>query len=146
MALSVGMCLDICPACIDADTPHLQAIFVGPAKSWIPELVERAKALKVGGGFEQGSDLSVRRFTCRFSIFNNVSQSGPVISPAAKEKISRLIGTVADEGGIIHLDGRGVKVPGYENGNFVGPSVVQGTVTMEAYKYTLFNNIRPQQG
>jgi len=72
-----------------------------------------------------------------------VLQSGPLISPAAKEKVSRLIGTVADEGGIIHLDGRGVKVPGYENGNFVGPSVVEGTVTMEAYKYAPLHNIRP---
>jgi malonate-semialdehyde dehydrogenase (acetylating)/methylmalonate-semialdehyde dehydrogenase len=45
-----------------------------------------------------------------------------------------LIGTVADEGGIIHLDGRSLKVPGYEDGNFIGPSVVEGTVTMEAYK------------
>jgi len=98
-------------------------IFVGPTKSWIPELVERAKTLKVGGGFEQGTDL------------------GPLISPAAKEKVSRLIGTVADEGGIIHLDGRGVKVPGYENGNFVGPSVVEGTVTMEAYKTEIFGPV-----
>lgn len=68
------------------------------------------------------------------SIFDNVWKSGPLISPAAKEKVSRLIGSVADEGGTIHLDGRGIKVPGYEDGNFVGPSVVEGTVTMEAYK------------
>lgn len=57
-----------------------------------------------------------------------------MISPAAKEKIERLIGSVATEGGKIHLDGRGVTVPGYEHGNFVGPTIVEGTVEMEAYK------------
>ena len=35
------------------------AIFVGPARQWIPELVERAKNLKISGGFEEGTDLQV---------------------------------------------------------------------------------------
>ncbi|KAF8303308.1 methylmalonate-semialdehyde dehydrogenase [Clavulina sp. PMI_390] len=96
------------------------AVFVGPTKAWIPELVERAKALKVGGGFEADTDI------------------GPVISPAAKAKINRLIGSVAEEGGKIHLDGRNIVVPGYENGNFVGPSIMEGTVDMEAYKTEIF--------
>lgn len=38
---------------------NLLAIFVGPAREWIPELIERAKALKVSGGFEEGTDLCV---------------------------------------------------------------------------------------
>lgn len=59
---------------------------------------------------------------------------GPLVSPAARERVERLVGSVQKEGGIIHLDGRGLKVPGYENGNFVGPSLVEGTVTMEAYQ------------
>lgn len=33
------------------------AIFVGTAREWIPDLIERAKALKVTGGFEEGADL-----------------------------------------------------------------------------------------
>lgn len=39
--------------------PYYAAVFVGPAKTWIPELVERAQALRVSGGFEQGTDLWV---------------------------------------------------------------------------------------
>jgi malonate-semialdehyde dehydrogenase (acetylating)/methylmalonate-semialdehyde dehydrogenase len=35
------------------------AIFVGAARQWIPELIERAQALKISGGFEEGTDLSV---------------------------------------------------------------------------------------
>lgn len=34
-------------------------ILVGEAQSWLPELVERAKKLKVNGGFEEGADLCV---------------------------------------------------------------------------------------
>ena len=33
------------------------AMFVGAARDLIPELIERAKKLKVSGGFEEGTDL-----------------------------------------------------------------------------------------
>jgi len=33
------------------------AIFVGAARELIPELIERAKKLKVSGGFEDGTDM-----------------------------------------------------------------------------------------
>ncbi|KAG9074006.1 hypothetical protein FS749_014481, partial [Ceratobasidium sp. UAMH 11750] len=33
------------------------AVFVGTTHSWLPELVERAKGMKVNGGFEPGADL-----------------------------------------------------------------------------------------
>ncbi|KAH7942423.1 hypothetical protein HPB49_024051 [Dermacentor silvarum] len=45
------------------------AVFVGEAKNWIPELVERAKKLNVNAGHVPGADL------------------GPVISPEAKKRI-----------------------------------------------------------
>lgn len=60
--------------------------------------------------------------------------SGPVISPDAKTRIEKLIQSVDDEGGKILLDGRGVKVQGYPNGNWVGPTVVECTTDMSAYK------------
>jgi len=96
------------------------AVFVGPTKTWLPELIERAKTLKVNAGFEPGTDL------------------GPLITPFAKERVSRLIESVEKEGGTIHLDGRNIVVPGYENGNFVGPTVLEGHTTMEAYKTEIF--------
>jgi hypothetical protein len=34
-------------------------VLVGTAQSWLPELVERARKLKVNGGFENGTDLYV---------------------------------------------------------------------------------------
>jgi malonate-semialdehyde dehydrogenase (acetylating)/methylmalonate-semialdehyde dehydrogenase len=35
------------------------AIFVGAARDWIPDLIARAKDLKISGGFEEGTDLHV---------------------------------------------------------------------------------------
>ena len=60
---------------------------------------------------------------------------GPVISPAAKQRITSLIASAEEEGGMIALDGRGYEVPGYPNGNWVGPTVIEATTTMRCYRY-----------
>lgn len=49
---------------------------------------------------------------------------GPVISPKAKERILSLVQSGVDEGATLLLDGRGISVPGYEQGNFVGPTIL----------------------
>lgn len=84
------------------------AIFVGESSSWIPELVEKARKLKVGYGMDPSSDL------------------GPLITKDAKKRAEELIQAGIDDGAEILLDGRNVKVPGYENGNFVGPTILHG--------------------
>ncbi|EGO05182.1 hypothetical protein SERLA73DRAFT_118737 [Serpula lacrymans var. lacrymans S7.3] len=99
------------------------AVLVGTAQSWLPELAERAKALKVNGGFEKGADL------------------GPLISPAAKQRVTGLISSVEEEGGKILLDGRNVVVPGYPNGNFIGPTIVEAVTTMKCYKEEIFGPV-----
>jgi len=50
------VCRYVDPHCSTIALTHL-AIFVGPARQWIPELVERAKNLKISGGFEEGTDM-----------------------------------------------------------------------------------------
>ena len=80
-------------------------VFVGETRNWLNDLVERAKALKVDGGFEEGADL------------------GPLITPQSKERVERLIQSGVDEGATLALDGRGFKPAKYPNGNFVGPTV-----------------------
>ncbi|KAI0756592.1 methylmalonate-semialdehyde dehydrogenase [Daedaleopsis nitida] len=99
------------------------AVLVGNAQSWLPEIVERAQKLKVAQGFEQGADL------------------GPVISPAAKQRITGLIASAEEEGGIIALDGRGYEVPGYPDGNWVGPTVIEATTTMRCYREEIFGPV-----
>ena len=56
------------------------AIFVGESKEWIPEIVERAKKLKVSQGSQPGADL------------------GPLISPEAKQRVCELVQSGVDEG------------------------------------------------
>ncbi|KAI5643236.1 aldehyde dehydrogenase family domain-containing protein [Phthorimaea operculella] len=100
------------------------AVFVGSAKEWIPDLVERAKALKVNAGHVPGTDV------------------GPVISPQAKARILRLVESGVKEGAQLALDGRGVKVSGFEKGNFVGPTILTHvTPSMECYKEEIFGPV-----
>jgi len=98
-------------------------VLVGAAQSWLPELIERARKLQVNGGFESGTDL------------------GPLISPAAKSRVERLISSAVEEGGHIHLDGRGIAVPGYPDGNFVGPTIIEATTTMQCYREEIFGPV-----
>ncbi|EEC03541.1 methylmalonate semialdehyde dehydrogenase, putative [Ixodes scapularis] len=110
------------------DHPDIRAIsFVGSdqaAKNWIPELVERARKLKVNAGHEPGADL------------------GPVISPEAKERICDLVESGVQEGAKLLLDGRGIVVPGYEKGNFVGPTVLADvTPQMRCYQEEIFGPV-----
>ncbi|EIW64361.1 methylmalonate-semialdehyde dehydrogenase [Trametes versicolor FP-101664 SS1] len=97
------------------------AVLVGNAQSWIPELVERAQKLKVTQGFEKGADL------------------GPVISPAAKQRITGLIASAEEEGGVVVLDGRGFQVSDYPDGNWVGPTVIEATTTMRCYRLSTYS-------
>lgn len=55
---------------------------------------------------------------------------GPLISPQAKERVNSLIQSGVDEGAKLLLDGRNVKVKGYENGNFVGPTIISNVTVI----------------
>src|SRR5690606_6947360 len=63
------------------------AVLVGEARQWVPELVARARTLKVGPG-KENLDL------------------GPLISCAAKERVQSLIDQGVAEGATLELDGR----------------------------------------
>ena len=51
-------------------------------------------------------------------------QTGPVITAESKGRIEALIAQGIDEGASILVDGRGRKVRGYEDGHFIGPTVL----------------------
>uniref|UniRef100_D3TLG2 Probable methylmalonate-semialdehyde/malonate-semialdehyde dehydrogenase [acylating], mitochondrial n=2 Tax=Glossina morsitans morsitans TaxID=37546 RepID=D3TLG2_GLOMM len=100
------------------------ALFVGEAKAWIPDLVERAKKLKVNRGDAPGTDL------------------GPVITAQAKQRICDLVESGVKEGAKLVLDGRDIKVPGNENGNFVGPTILTNvTPKMKCYTEEIFGPV-----
>ncbi|CAG8460939.1 14553_t:CDS:10 [Ambispora leptoticha] len=100
-------------------------VFVGETQEWLQDLVERAKKLKVTGGFEPDADL------------------GPLISPQAKERVERLIQSGVDQGAKLLLDGRNPTVPEkYKKGNFVGPTILANVEThMECYKEEIFGPV-----
>jgi len=84
------------------------AVLVGEARQWIPDIVAKAKTLKLAPGNEKGADL------------------GPLISKQAKERVEGLIADGVKEGAKLELDGRGAKIAGYEQGNFVAPTIFSG--------------------
>ena len=99
-------------------------VMVGETKDWLPEVAERAKALHVGGGFDEGADL------------------GPVISKQSRERIEHLISTAEKEGATILLDGRGKGPSQYPNGNWVSPTIISNvTKDMTCYKEEIFGPV-----
>lgn len=64
---------------------------------------------------------------------------GPLISPAAKERVEQLIGTAEGEGAKVLLDGRGHTVEGYPDGNWIGPTLIDDvTPDMTVYREEIF--------
>ena len=99
-------------------------ILVGEAQAWLPELVEKAKTLKINAGCEPGTDI------------------GPVVSCAALERINGLIERGVQEGAELLLDGRHPQVAGYQDGNFVGPTIFSAVSTdMTIYKEEIFGPV-----
>ncbi|MES1916573.1 MAG: hypothetical protein MHM6MM_008388 [Cercozoa sp. M6MM] len=101
------------------------AVLVGDAKHTIPPLVaEKAAQLKVAPGHVEGADL------------------GPLIDGNAKQRCERLIQSAIDEGANVALDGRGVKVDGFADGNFVAPTVITDvTPDMQCYREEIFGPV-----
>ena len=100
------------------------AVLVGEAQKWIPELVEKAKTLKVSAGTEAGTDV------------------GPVVSCQALSRVEGLIERGIAEGAKLELDGRKPAVAGFEKGNFVGPTVFSGVKPgMSIYDQEIFGPV-----
>ena len=100
------------------------AVLVGAARDWLPDIVAKAKTLKVNAGMEPGADL------------------GPVVSRAARERILSLLAQGVQDGATLALDGRDVRVPGYEQGNFIGPTIFANVKTsMSIYTQEIFGPV-----
>jgi malonate-semialdehyde dehydrogenase (acetylating)/methylmalonate-semialdehyde dehydrogenase len=101
------------------------AVTVGSAgDELIAAVSEKARAVKVGPGREANSEM------------------GPVVTGAARDRIVGLIGSGAAQGGRLAVDGRGLSVPGHENGFWVGPTVIdEVTPSMDVYKEEIFGPV-----
>ncbi|EKX40881.1 hypothetical protein GUITHDRAFT_158284 [Guillardia theta CCMP2712] len=95
-------------------------VLVGKARDWLPELVQKAKKLVVSAGTDPRADV------------------GPLISSAAKRRVEGIVGEAVKEGATVHLDGRQVVVREFPNGNFVGPTILEATTSMQCYQKEIF--------
>ncbi|SPF32004.1 Methylmalonate semialdehyde dehydrogenase (acylating) 2 [Candidatus Sulfotelmatobacter kueseliae] len=83
------------------------AVTVGEAqKTFRDAIYEAASNLRVGNGLDEGV------------------QMGPVITSQSKSRVESLIATGAKQGAKVLLDGRNAKIPKYEAGNFVKPTIL----------------------
>jgi malonate-semialdehyde dehydrogenase (acetylating) / methylmalonate-semialdehyde dehydrogenase len=75
------------------------------------KFIEATKAMRVGYGLDEATEM------------------GPLCTREGKEKVERFIELGIKEGAKLILDGRTLKVPGYEKGYFLGGSVFDGVST-----------------
>ena len=101
------------------------AVAVGSAADdLIAAVSEKARAVKVGPGREADSEM------------------GPVVTSAARDRIRSLIGSGEEQGAKLVVDGRGLTVPGHDNGYWVGPTVIdEVTTSMDVYKEEIFGPV-----
>ena len=100
-------------------------VTVGDTSNRIKQkLIQLAKSKKTGNGLAADVDM------------------GPVITLESKERIEKLIQTGVDEGADLLLDGRNIKVSGFEEGYFVGPTILGNVNTdSQVYKTEIFGPV-----
>lgn len=101
------------------------AVAVGPiADELVGLLKERASSIVVGPGDRDGSEI------------------GPLISAAARDRVLGFVNRARQSGASFVVDGADVTVAGYENGNFVGPVLLDDvTPDMEVYREEIFGPV-----
>ncbi len=101
------------------------AVLVGDAADRImPMLEARTRALKVGPGVE------------------NASEMGPIVTAAARQRITGYIDLGVAEGATLRVDGRGFSVAGHEQGFWLGGTLFDHvTPDMRIYKEEIFGPV-----
>ena len=101
------------------------AVLVGDvADRIVPLLAERARSLKVGDGMTDDVEM------------------GPVITAAARDRIEASIARGVEEGAALVVDGRGLRVPGREQGFYTGGTLFDHvTPAMHIYRDEIFGPV-----
>jgi len=100
-------------------------VAVGDAgDSLVAELASRARSVKVGPGSAAGTEM------------------GPVVTCAARDRIVGYIDGGVAAGATLVVDGRDPRIPGHENGFFVGPTLFdEVTPSMAVYRDEIFGPV-----
>lgn len=101
------------------------SVTVGDAGDALMDQVKRKIAmLKIGPGFDRKNDM------------------GPVVNPAARDRVLNYIEQGAAAGATLVVDGRGLQVDGYERGFFIGPTLFDRvTPQMSIYRDEIFGPV-----
>ena len=101
------------------------AVTVGSAGDALVEAVSaKAAAIRVGPGRDPSSEM------------------GPIVTREARDRIAGYVGSGERQGARLAVDGRGLVVPGHEDGFFIGPSVLDHvTPSMDAYRDEIFGPV-----
>ncbi len=100
------------------------AVFVGESGEWVNELADNISKVKPG-------------------LWDDLDAGfGPLISPQAKSRVLSLIGQGKKEGATCLVDGSQFTVEGYENGNWIGPTVFSDvSAEMQIYQQEIFGPV-----
>jgi len=99
-------------------------VAVGDADSLVGALSDRAVALTTGPGTDPASDM------------------GPLITEGHRRRVAGYLASAEWEGADLVVDGREVKVPGHDDGFFLGPSLVDRvSPSMLVYRDEIFGPV-----
>jgi len=99
-------------------------VVVGDADPLIAAVAERASALTTGPGTDPASDM------------------GPLITRVHRDRVAGYLASAEAEGATVVLDGRELKVPGGDDGFYLGPSLVDRvTPGMQVYRDEIFGPV-----
>ncbi|MCB6184170.1 CoA-acylating methylmalonate-semialdehyde dehydrogenase [Leeia sp. TBRC 13508] len=101
------------------------ALAVGDvADQLVEKMAERARTLKINVGTDPHAEM------------------GPLVTKQHQEKVAGYVAKGVEEGATLVVDGRGLKVPGYENGFFLGGTLFDNvTPEMTIYKEEIFGPV-----
>ena len=99
-------------------------VAVGDAEPLVAALRDRALALTTGPGTDPGADM------------------GPLITEAHRDRVAGYLDSASADGADVVVDGRDIKVPGYDEGFYLGPSLVDRvTPAMTVYRDEIFGPV-----
>jgi malonate-semialdehyde dehydrogenase (acetylating)/methylmalonate-semialdehyde dehydrogenase len=97
----------------------------------------------VGNTIEWANELADRLSNVKPNVWDHPDAAfGPLINKAAVTRVEALIQSGIDQGAKCLIDGRGIGVEGYPDGNWVGPTLfTEVTTEMDIYKEEIFGPV-----
>jgi malonate-semialdehyde dehydrogenase (acetylating) / methylmalonate-semialdehyde dehydrogenase len=101
------------------------AVAVGNvADALVQKIAEKAKAIRVAPGESKGAEM------------------GPLVTGVHLEKVRGYVDSGVEQGAKLVVDGRGLKVPGFENGFYIGPCLFDNVKpSMKIYQEEIFGPV-----